>query len=57
MVESVSDDLAVVRRIVAGDEGASNSVYPCYADPLYAFIYHRMGAKREDVEEVPDLTR
>ncbi len=52
MVESVSDDLAVVRRIVAGDEGALNSVYACYAGPLYAFIYHRMGAKREDVEDV-----
>ena len=52
MIENVSDDLAVVRRIVAGDEIALNGVYARYADPLYAFVYHRMGARREDIEEV-----
>ena len=52
MVESASDDLAVVHRIVAGDEGALNAVYARYADPLYAFIHHRMDGRREDVEEV-----
>ena len=45
-------DLALAHRAAAGDPAALEAFYDCYADPLYAFIYHHLGEPRIEVEEV-----
>ncbi len=47
-----NNDLTLARRVAAGDEAALEALYARYADPLFAFIYHRMGDSRSEAEEV-----
>jgi len=50
--DEAMQDLALARRAAAGDPVALEAFYDCYAEPLYAFIYHHLGEPRSEVEEV-----
>jgi RNA polymerase sigma-70 factor (ECF subfamily) len=53
MTSETADELALARCVTSGDEDALNALYERYADPLFAFIYHRLeGARPEETEEV-----
>lgn len=45
-------DLTLARRAAAGDASALGTLYERYADPLYAYIVHRLDGSREDAEDV-----
>jgi RNA polymerase sigma-70 factor (ECF subfamily) len=45
-------DLALANQIVDGDEAALAAFYALHADPLFAFIYHRMDGARLDAEDI-----
>ena len=45
-------DLKLVRRVLAGDERALELIYARYADPLFAYIYHRLDGARSDAEDI-----
>ena len=45
-------DLALARGVVAGEETALATLYGRYADPLFAFIYHRLGGPQTEVEDI-----
>lgn len=47
-----TEDLTFARRVAGGDQAALNALYERYADPLFAFVYHRLDAPRADVEEI-----
>ncbi|MEA4908320.1 MAG: RNA polymerase sigma factor [Anaerolineaceae bacterium] len=47
-----AQDLALARRIAAGDEAALEAFFERVGEPLYAYIYHQMGGPAEEVEEV-----
>lgn len=51
-MDTDSADLALTRRVTAGEEQALTDFYNRYADPLFAFIYHRLSTSRDDAEEV-----
>jgi len=46
------ENLQLVSRAIAGSEAALAALYDRYADPLFAFIHHRMDGPRADVEDV-----
>lgn len=46
------DDLLLASRAAAGSEGDLAELYRRYADPLFAFIAHRLGGQPDDVEDV-----
>jgi DNA-directed RNA polymerase specialized sigma24 family protein len=48
----LEEDRDLVRRIAAGEQAALAAFYECYADPLFAFIYHHLDRCRADAEDV-----
>lgn len=46
------NDRQLINAILQGDAGAVDVLYERYADPLYAFLWHRLGGKSSDVEDV-----
>jgi RNA polymerase sigma-70 factor (ECF subfamily) len=52
MKSDATDDLALARRVAAGDEAALSDFYERYADPLFAFIFHHLESARADAEEL-----
>lgn len=47
-----NDDLKLARRAADGDAQALEAIYARYADALHAYVAHRLGGRREDVEDV-----
>ena len=47
-----AEELALAKRVAAGDEQALTALYERYADPLFAFIYHHLEGARPEAEEV-----
>jgi RNA polymerase sigma-70 factor (ECF subfamily) len=47
-----NDDLKLARRAADGDAQALEAIYARYADALYAYVAHRLGGPREDIEDV-----
>lgn len=50
--DEVHEDLLLARRAVAGDDAAFSTLYRRNADPLFAFIVHRLGGHRPNAEDV-----
>jgi len=50
-VEQIEDQL-LASRAAAGSEAAFATLYDRYADPLFAFIYHRLHGNRADAEDI-----
>jgi len=50
-VEQIEDRL-LASRAAAGSEAALATLYDRYADPLFAFIYHRLHGNRADAEDI-----
>lgn len=50
--ECDNDDLLLAGRAAAGSEDDLAELYRRYADPLFAFISHRLGGRSDDVEDV-----
>jgi len=48
----VVEDRFLARRAAAGSEIALATLYDRYADPLFAFIIHRLSGNRSDAEDV-----
>lgn len=48
----VIEDRLLASRAAAGSEAALAALYDRYADPLFAFIYHRLHGNRADAEDV-----
>jgi len=47
-----AQDLALVGRVLDGDENALRTLYERHADPLFAFVFHSLGRARPEAEEV-----
>lgn len=47
-----AEDLALARRVAAGDVSALETLYTRNAEPLFAFICHHLDGARPDAEEV-----
>ena len=45
------DDLALANQVVEGNEAALAAFYARHADPLFAFIYHRLDGARSEAED------
>lgn len=52
MSHEAVEELRLARRASAGEPAALEAFYQRFAEPLFAFIFHRMDAPRPDVEEV-----
>jgi len=48
----VIEDRLLASRAAAGSEAALATLYDRYADPLFAFVYHRLHGNRADAEDV-----
>lgn len=46
------DERALMRSVARGDEDAVEKLYRTYADAVFAFVYRRIGGRREDSEEL-----
>jgi RNA polymerase sigma-70 factor (ECF subfamily) len=49
---SNNDDLLLARRAACGSKTALDTLYRRYADPLFAFIYHSLGGRRPEAEDI-----
>jgi RNA polymerase sigma-70 factor, ECF subfamily len=47
-----SDEILLAQRITQGDLRALEDLFQCFADPLFAFIFHHMHGERADAEEI-----
>lgn len=45
-------ELRLAKRVAGGDERAVELLYARYANPLFAFIYHRLDGARADAEDI-----
>jgi RNA polymerase sigma-70 factor, ECF subfamily len=52
MQSDPNSELHLAQCITGGEDGALQEFYSAFANPLFAFIHHRMGNQRADAEEV-----
>ena len=52
MKSEATDDLTLAQQVREGDEVALEAFYSRYANPLFAFIYHRLNESRSDAEDI-----
>jgi RNA polymerase sigma-70 factor, ECF subfamily len=52
MQADLKADLNLARQITSGDEKALANFYQQHADPLFGFIFHKLGGSRSDAEEI-----
>ena len=50
--EDTAEDVRLAARIRAGDQQAVEALYQRYADPLFAFIFHRLDRARSEADDV-----
>jgi RNA polymerase sigma-70 factor (ECF subfamily) len=50
-MKAETEDLRLARQVAAGNEGALERFYALHADPLFAFILHRLDGSRPDAED------
>lgn len=46
------EDLTLAQKVAAGDETALDNLFQCYADMLFAFIFHHLNQSHSDAEDV-----
>jgi RNA polymerase sigma-70 factor, ECF subfamily len=52
MVDAPDDEARIVKLAMAGDFDAFAALYTCYLDPIYRYIYYRIG----DLQDAEDFT-
>lgn len=55
-IKKPTTETDLVQRMVAGDEEALRIFFDRYADPLFAFIFHRLDSTKQEAEEVWQTT-
>ena len=48
----MKDEMKLARKIARGDERSLEVFYECYADRLFAFIFHAVDGSQKDAEDI-----